>query len=266
MATASPTPLRLASVSFVNSLLLNYGLDRDSTFTLKLAVPSALLAMLQSGDADVALLPTIDYQKLPGARVLAATGIACEGPTLTVRLFARQPIERITTLACDADSHTSVALSQIILAERFGVRPRLIPLAQASDDPAEARLLIGDKVILSEPFGFPHQYDLGEEWNRLTGLPFVFAIWTVRAGVNTNGLANRLKRAKSDGRAALDSLIRQIAIPRGWPAALAHRYLTKYLRFDIGPRELDAIQRFHRYADQYGLIPRPPQPFVVANG
>src|SRR4051794_38517029 len=104
-----PGQIRLASVSYLNARPLIYGLDTDPQIRLILDVPSKLIEHLRDGSADVALLPAIDYQRMPDLRIVPAGGIGCDGPTLTVRIFAKQPIETIRTLACDPDSHTSVA-------------------------------------------------------------------------------------------------------------------------------------------------------------
>ena len=249
-------PLRVASVSFLNARPLIYGLDRDPRVTLDRDVPARLSEHLRDGSADVALLPAIDYQRLPGLRIVPSGGIGCDGPTLTVRIFARRPIEGIRTLACDSDSHTSVALARIILAQRHGVHAEFIDLARVTGRDDEARLLIGDKVVCEEPAGFPHQYDLGNEWKQMTGLPFVFAVWTARPGIDLGDLPQRLERAKCAGLENVGELIEQYAIPRGWPAQLAKQYLTSYLRFDIGDRQLRAIERFHALAAEHGIIDR----------
>jgi chorismate dehydratase len=100
--------LRVAAVSFLNAKPLLHGLQSDDV-DLTLDVPSKLIDHLAGGSADVALLPVIDYQRLDDLRIVPAGGIGCDGPTLTVRLFSKRPIESIEQLACDTDSHTSVA-------------------------------------------------------------------------------------------------------------------------------------------------------------
>jgi len=155
------TRLRLGSVSFLNGKPLIYGLDAEPRVSLALDVPSRLADLLGTNAVDVALLPVIDYQRLPGLRLIASGGIASDGPTLTVRIFSKVPIERIETLACDPDSHTSVALAAVIMAERYGRRPKQIDLGQPGLDADTPRLLIGDKVITQEPRGFEYQMDLG---------------------------------------------------------------------------------------------------------
>src|SRR5688572_29426094 len=164
----SPRPtIRLASVSYLNARPLIYGLDREADLSLSLDVPARLIESLRSGSCDVALLPVIDYQRLPGLKLVPAGGIGCDGQTLTVRLFSRTPIDQIDTLACDPESHTSVALARIILAERYNRTPEFIDLYKASGRSGEARLLIGDKVICDEPAGFEHQLDLGFAWKEM---------------------------------------------------------------------------------------------------
>jgi chorismate dehydratase len=179
-----------------------------------------------------------------------------------VRIFSRVPIEQVRSLACDGDSHTSVALARILLARRFGLRPELCDLARATSDPAQARLLIGDKVVCDEPAGFDHQLDLGAEWKELTGLPFVFAVWMARGSVDLPRVAGHLHRARKTGLANIEQIIARQAVPRGWPADLARQYLTRNLQYEVGPRELEAIRRFHALAAEQQIIP-PARPLQV---
>ncbi|MEO6434496.1 MAG: MqnA/MqnD/SBP family protein, partial [Tepidisphaeraceae bacterium] len=135
-------------------------------------------------------------------------------------------------------------------------RPEFCDLARAADDdPKQARLLIGDKVVCDEPVAFDHQLDLGAEWREMTGLPFVFAVWMARPGIDLAHVAPHLERAKRAGLANLERIIARHAVPRGWPVDLARQYLTKHLHYDIGPRELEAIRRFHQLAAEEGIVP-----------
>jgi chorismate dehydratase len=247
---------RIGSVSYLNAKPLIHGLDQDPDLDVNLDVPAKLLDGLQSRRFDIALLPVIDYQRLPGLRIVPSGGIGCDGPTLTVRIFSPVPIPKIQTLACDTESHTSVALARIILAQQYGITPKTIDL-----DPSQnsAMLLIGDKVVTHAPVGMPHQLDLGDAWKQLTGMPFVFAVWIARAGVDLADLPQRLERAKRAGLADLQTIIDRHAIPHGWPRQLALQYLTVNLKFDIGPAQLEAIKLFHQMAAQQNLIP-PPRP------
>ena len=246
---------RVGAVSFLNAKPLIYGLEDQPDLSVKLEVPSRLLAGLQRADYDVALLPVIDYWRLPGLRLLRAGGICCDGPTLTVRIFSRTPVQRIATLACDSHSHTSVALARIILAETCDIRPELIEL-RPGGSLTDAMLLIGDKVVRDEPprAQYPHQLDLGEAWKQLTGLPFVFAAWMARPGIELADLPERLEHARQEGLAHIPDIVQRHAASHGWPPPLAHEYLTRYLQFDVTDRHLEAIDRFHTLASTHGAL------------
>lgn len=256
--------LRVGSVSFLNAKPLIYGLENDPSVELSLEVPSALLEGMRQRRYDVALLPVIDHQRMEGLRLLTSGGIGCDGPTLTVRVFSRAPVDQIRTLACDSDSHTSVALARVLFAERYGSVPEMVPLSSFDGaDAKAAKLLIGDKVVSEEPSGFPHQLDLGEAWKRLTGLPFVFAAWMARDDVDLGDLPQQLSRSKRDGLANVDRIIARDAAVRRWPADVARRYLTQYLQFDIGPQQVAAIERFHSLAFRHHVLTTPPRPLTL---
>lgn len=264
--------LRIGSVSYLNAKPLIYGLEHAADLELALDVPSRLLEGLERNRYDVALLPVIDYQRMPGLVLVPSGGIGCDGPTLTVRIFSRVPVERITRLACDTDSHTSVALARVVLAERFGIRPDFVdvtftgPAPQAGHGECDAQLLIGDKVVCEEPTGFDHQLDLGAAWKDMTGLPFVFATWMARDGVDLGDLPPRLERAKRDGVLHARELVERYALPRGWPVREAMQYLTHYLKFDVGERQIEAIQLFHRLAGKHQIVATPVRGIRVYRG
>ncbi len=258
--------LRLGSVSFVNARPLIYGLDGCPDVHLTLDVPSNLLEGLRRSRFDLALLPVIDYQRMEGLLVLPAGGIGSNGRTLTVRIFSRLPVARIRTLACDSDSHTSVALARIVLARGYNVRPEFTQLIGDRTASHDAQLLIGDKVVCEQPAGYAHQLDLGEAWKDLTAMPFVFAAWMGPAGAMSAVADEMLRGAKAAGLAHVEEIVQRYAVPRGWPAEAAREYLTRYLQFDIHEPQLDAIRTFHRFAAEEGIIPHPPRPLDVWKG
>src|SRR5438067_7958580 len=137
VASESPRPaariLNVGSVSYLNAKPLIYGLKHQPDLNLDLDVPSRLLAGLRDRRFDIALLPVIDYQHLDDLCLVPSGGIGCDGSTLTVRIFSRKPIEQVQTLACDTDSHTSVALARVILAETYGLRPTFTDLIRGDD-------------------------------------------------------------------------------------------------------------------------------------
>jgi predicted solute-binding protein len=192
--------------------------------------------------------------------------IGCDGPTLTVRVFSAVPIERITTVAADTDSHTSIRLCEIVLEKLYGVKPRFAafdarervvlgggqtPEGAGLDDAwPETVLLIGDKVVTDAPprDRYPHQIDLGEAWKRLTGLPFVYAAWACRADrvqdPEVQSAMAILDRQRRRNTLRLDWIVATEAPEHRWPDELAREYLGRRLRFEVGPGEREAVSRF----------------------
>jgi chorismate dehydratase len=261
-------PPRVGCVSYLNAKPLIHGLTEQhpGRLSLHLDVPAKLLAGLESGQLDLALCPVIDaFRSVAALKLIPVGGIACAGPTLTVRLFSRVPVERVTAVHADTDSHTSVALLRVLLHELNGLTPELIHYdarARTADGrpidpghPPEALLLIGDKVVTDAPPAtvYPHGLDLGEAWHDLTGRPFVFATWMARADTDLGDLPELLSEQRERNLDRLDLLVETYAADHGWPANLAKRYLGQILCYRLGDVEREAIHVFAQRAAALGL-------------
>ncbi len=270
-------PIRVACVQYLNTAPLVEGLDKLEGLTLISAVPADIAPMLRAGEADIGLASIIDAVGEPELAILPAGMIGCDGPTLTVRLFSSVPMAEVTTVCADADSHTSVALARVLLAEQFGVSPAIVPFnalervalegkkaEQDGDGWPHTLLLIGDKVVTHSPpaVRYPHQLDLGEAWKALTGLPFVYAAWMCRAGSldSNEGLRRMalasamLDRQRRHNATRLDWLVQQWAPKARWPVDLARRYIGELLRYDLGDRERGSVERFFGLCATHGII------------
>ncbi len=278
LAQADPSPLRLGCVGYLNTLPLIEGLGKLRDVRLTLTAPARLSDLLAEGAIDMGLLSTIDYQRLSapaepserGLWMIPAGMIGCDGPTLTVRLFSAVPWERVTRLHADIDSHTSVALARIILADRFGVHPEVVEFdtdadrlkhQQAKDWP-QSLLLIGDKVMTNTPppERYPYQLDLGEAWKAQTGLPFVYAVWMCTdAGASDPRIMTIsavLDRQRRHNATRQRWIIDQRAALRGWPPDLAEHYTHDLLRFEVRDEHRRAVDEFFDAALRHGVIPR----------
>jgi len=257
-------PIRLGCVSFLNTLPLIEGLGKLSDARLTLTAPARLIDLLLQREVDMGLLSIIDYQRSPEPLVMVPAGmIGCDGPTLTVRLFSSVPVEKLTRVHADIDSHTSVALLRVILAERFGITPEIVDFdvdAHRASGAAwpEAMLVIGDKVVTDAPpaVRFPHQLDLGQEWKALTGLPFVYATWMCRVEEveKVRPMAAMLDRQRRHNATRMDWIVHSRANVRGWPEDLAGHYLKDLLRFEVTDGHRDAVERFFALAERHGVI------------
>ncbi|MFM9995919.1 MAG: menaquinone biosynthetic enzyme MqnA/MqnD family protein [Phycisphaerales bacterium] len=264
-------PVRIACVRYLNTLPLIHGLDKLAAIDLKLEVPSRIAALVRCDGADVGLVSLIDAVRPSTGcdeplAILPVGMIGCDGPTLTVRLFSSVPLDRVTMLHADSESHTSVALCRIVLDKLYGVRPEVVAFDARAHDAAAGGwpatvLLIGDKVVADPPPAdrFPHQLDLGQAWKELTGWPFVYAAWMCRAGradsASIRTAAAVLDRQRRRNRLRLDGIAERSASEHGWPTAMARRYLGSLLRYEIGPREREAAERFVAMAAEAGIVP-----------
>ncbi len=256
---------RIGVVSYINTVPLIDGLDELADVQLVPAVPSELIRLLLSGQVEVALCSIVDYQIAPESLKIVPAGLlGCDGSTMTVRLFSQVPVERISRIYCDTDSHTSIMLLRVLLHERHKIRPDLVNFDAREHRTGEgeevqwpeAMLLIGDKVVTdSTPaIRYPYQLDLGAEWKELTGLPFVFATWLTRRETDAAAVGGVLDHQRRHNKERLEHILRSRAVTHAWPIDLARAYLRDMLRFDWTDDMVRGVERFFALAHAMGLI------------
>ena len=249
--------LRVGAVRYLNTRPLIYRFAEFAPHAeLVLDLPSRLADDLAAGLLDVALIPSVEHLQNPQYTIVSDACIACRGPVLSVKLFSRVPMDRIATLALDEGSRTSAALVKILLKERFGIEPTTEPLSIGGgldDTSADAVLLIGDRAIYSPPGKFCEIWDLGDEWCQWAELPFVFAMWTARPGVDLQGIEDALSAARDAGVADLEAIARAEAAALGLTVPQCLSYLRHNLYFYLGPRERRGLELFRQKASELGI-------------
>ena len=279
-STSFRPAVHVGAVQYLNTKPLVHGLasaasEGQPPLNLIYDLPSRLADRLQAGMLDVALIPIVEVFR-GGWRVISDVCIGCRGPVMSVKLFFRTAPERVTRIALDEGSRTSAALAQVLLHERFSVRPAVerLPIGSGVESTdADAVLLIGDRAIGPHGGPAPHDHrsrgrqagsfqlvwDLGDEWCRWTGLPFVFAVWAARADVVTDALEPQLMAARDRGVANLAAIAAVEAARHGLTVPQCLSYLRDNLHYQIGPAERDAIRRFHALTDSLGLLRSTPR-------
>jgi chorismate dehydratase len=254
--------IQVGAVQYLNTKPLVHGLGGPGLH-VAYDLPSRLADRLASDELDVALVPVVELFRRPEYSIVSDACIACRGPVMSVKLLFRTAPSRVTTLAIDEGSRTSEALARILLAKRFGITPRLetLPIGASSDDTAaDAVLLIGDRALgpADARGAFQLVWDLGDEWCRWTGLPFVFAVWAARSTEGLDGLAERLAEARDAGKANLAAIAAAEADRYGLTVPQCLSYLRDNLHYDLGTPECEALRLFHDYALGLGLVPDVP--------
>ena len=234
----SLAPFRVGSVRYLNAAPLVRGIEDEIT----LATPARLAEQLQHDELDAALVSIVEVLFHDRYDVLDGMAIASLGEVKSVFLAHRRPITEAKEIFCDTASLTSVNLLRVLLAEQ-GLKPEFKPLPDyrtAAD--LDFVLLIGDAGLDFLQANYPHEiWDLGAAWMELTGLPFVYAVWALRRGVENKALRQQLREARDFGLDTLDSIIRSRT---DYTYELRKDYLSWHIHYHLGADEKRGIAKF----------------------
>ena len=257
------SPLRIGAVSFLNTVPLIHGIERDPNVVMLRDLPARLSDLLYEERVEVGLLPVVEYLRGIGGDIVPGICIASHGPVRTVKLFSQCPIEAAGDIAVDRGSRSSVALLRILLAEVYGRQPDLHIVEPRIEDlflHHRSVLVIGDRAEQVRVRDDVHVYDLGSLWRDFTGLPFVFAAWVLNADLASERYAQRRRRiverltaAKRDGLAALPQLAETHAPLHGQRPAQLLDYWQNAIGYELGEAELAGLRRFAELAAKHKL-------------
>jgi predicted solute-binding protein len=270
-------PLRIGCVKYLNARPLIRGWPAEVEFDH----PSALCERLANGELDVALVSSFEFLRNPIYRIIDDVSISSDGPVYSVVVAHRDEISQVDEIELDPASETAVNLLRCLLAE-IGFNPRLIErnmdvsaAVAESCSAGRARLLIGDQAIRfreshADEFQF---WDLGEQWKKLMGLPFVYALWLIRPEVVApKQIADRLRGVRDENLGHLNELIAdavaRVGLSRrsskaeaddpGHPE-ITRQFLSAYyhehLRFRFGKAEKEGLRTFAQLCAKRGLFP-----------
>ena len=261
--------VRIGAVSYLNTRPLVFGFDQgvaSDRVDLSYDVPSVLADRMAAGELDVALLPSIEVARIGNLAIVPGLAITADGPVKSVLLVSNKPIEKIRSVALDPESRTSNALTRILFATHWNVRPsfaagpRDLDLALSEFD---ATVRIGDKALFDPVPPGCAAHDLGAAWKEMTGLPFVYAVWAAKPGV----VDRPLYRAFHLSRRLAGQVLETIGADYTWRGAqhpsIAIPYLTDNMRYRLGSQEAKALRLFWRLAAGLGILDHAPEPVIA---
>jgi len=249
--------LRVGCVKYLNSKPLIHAYPGPVVFEH----PSELARDIAADRLDVALVPVFEGLRDPRYLLADGVGIVSDGPVYSVFLAHRVPLQEVRTISLDPASRTSVHLVQVLLREYHGLSPQCLDAASCEGE-TDAALLIGNQAIAyrQRPGASEEILDLGAEWKRCTGLPFVYAPWLMRVELpDPTAAADELRALKREGLARLPEILE---LATEWNPEFSHRYLTEHIRFDLGAREKAGIEKFRELLTKYGFIGKSDRPLV----
>jgi chorismate dehydratase len=209
--------------------------------------------MLRRDELDAALVSVVEPLLNNRYDILDGVAVAALGEVKSVLLAHRQPLEEMREVYCDTASLTSVRLLKVLLAER-GLKPEFKPLPDYNfTAPPDNLLLIGDPALDFLFGSHEHEiFDLGAGWYEMTGLPFVFAAWALRRGIENQELRRRLSEAKDFGMDTLDHIIRDRT---EYTLDFRKDYFGWHLHYHLGSDEKRGIAKFIELLRKHGFGP-----------
>ena len=268
---------KISVVQYLNSAPLAWGLlegAQRELFDPVLSTPAECADLLGAGKVDIGLIPSIEYQRIKGSRIVPGPVVAATHRVRSVILVSVLPLWQVKTVAYDKTSRTSAVLGRIVFDEFYHTKPDFRPsdpdlanmLAQS-----DAALLIGDRALkFTQDNDMPnaeHQkpllrlgaeplqvFDLAERWRFLTGLPFVFAFWAVREGFKDKNIVDTLKRSRDFGVANIPAIAEKYAGPTEIKKEYIQEYLGKNMHYYMDQSCVEGLALFYDKAARIGAI------------
>jgi chorismate dehydratase len=251
--------LRISVVEYLNSVPLIWGMlhgPQKGKHELEFATPAHCADAVRDGDADVGIIPAIEYHRIDRLQIISGIAIASKARVRSVLLLSRVPIEKIQSVAVDTSSRTSAAFLRILLGTFYSLQADFIPFAPHPAEmlaAADSALVIGDPALNYR--GSAKVYDLAAEWRKFTGLPFVFAFWAGHAGSNLSLYRRDFEDSREFGLAHVDDIAAEYALKLQMDPAEVKVYLTENIDYSLDEENCRGLRLFFKLAREAGIIP-----------
>ena len=279
--------LRISIVEFLNTAPLVWGFTDGplaGKYDLSFTTPSQCAEALRRGDVDVAIIPSIEYQRIDGLVALPGMAVASDREVRSLLVVGKKPVEMARRIALDTSSRATVALVRMLAKRHWKISPEFV---DAAPDPAEmlenadAALVIGDPALrvsvkmeaLESKIGSPDQccaddpdempvagidalfvYDVVHQWQELTGKPSVLAIWAGRREAITPEVVADFQASKEYGLSHLHDIAEGASLKLDMPVCALERYLKRNIQYDLDEKRLDGLKYYYALAAEDGLI------------
>jgi chorismate dehydratase len=279
--------VRISIVEYLNTAPLVRGFTHGTLrgkYELSFTVPSQCAEALRSGAVDVAIIPAIEYQRIPDLVVLPNLSIASKKSVRSLLLVSKKPIQEVARIALDRSSRSTQALTRILCEKFWHIAPEFFEAAPDLSEMlehADAALLIGDPALRLAVACSPRAqrdasgdvvstaslaglsgngpvyiYDIVEKWRAMTSLPAVLAIWAARRETVTAELVQDFQDSLAYGLQHVDAIASEAAVEMKLPAGELRRYLLENIDYHLDEENLRGLTRYYEFAAELGLIPK----------
>jgi len=287
--------LRISIVEYLNTVPLVRGFTHGplrGKYELSFTVPSQCAEALRSGAVDVAIIPAIEYQRIPDLVILPNLSIASKKSVRSLLLISKKPIQEVKRIALDRSSRSTQTLTRILCAKRWHISPEFFEAAPDLStmlQHADAALLIGDPALRLAIATAPQArrdvsgevvttaaaaglaeigplfiYDIVEKWRAMTNLPAVLAVWAARSRVVTPEVVQDFQDSLAFGLQHLDAIAAEAAAQMSLPARELGRYLAENIDYHLDEENLRGLTRYYSFAAELRLIPAKTSAFELA--
>jgi chorismate dehydratase len=279
--------LRVSIVQYLNTAPLVRGFTQGpltGKYDLSFTVPSQCAEALRSGAADIAIIPAIEYQRIPDLVVLPDIAIASQNRVRSLLIVSKKPLGQVQNVALDRSSRSTQALTRILAKRHWKIAPKFVeaePDLRAMLASADAALIIGDPALrislaaeknsaveadgrcvcqaaslgIVGPEIF-HLYDVVGEWRKFTGLPAVMAVWAARPEILTPEIVSDFNRSRDYGLHSISEISAEAARELELPERELESYLRHNIDFHLGEENRRGLERYFDEAADFGLIPK----------
>jgi chorismate dehydratase len=237
--------IKISAVAYTNTKPFIYGIEKSpvlSQIDLSLDIPSDCAAKLINNQVDIGLIPVAAIPFVPNGNTVADYCIGSVGAVNSVFIFSNVPVAEIKSVKLDPQSRTSNQLAQVLLKFHFNVA---VSFTNNQDEETDALVLIGDRTF-GRKQDFRYAYDMGEEWMKFTGLPFVYAAWVANKEIPAAFIAE-FNAALKFGLAHRSELLKQL---EPIPNFDLEDYLLQKLDFEFTAEKREAMDLFLSYIKQ----------------
>jgi chorismate dehydratase len=277
--------LRISIVQYLNTAPLVWGFTNGplaGKYDLSFTVPSQCAEALRTGAADIAIIPAIEYQRIPSLVVLPDLAIASQNRVRSLLIVSKKPIEQVRSIALDRSSRSTQALTRILAAEHWKIGPEFFetePDLRTMLGKADAAMLIGDPalrmsiaiekkstvspqgraicqaatlgIVSHEIF---HVYDVVGEWRKFSSLPAVMAIWAARPDALTPEVLADFAASRNFGLTQIAAISLEAARELELPQQALESYLRHNIDFSLGEENRRGLERYFHESATLGLI------------
>lgn len=252
--------IRIALSDYLNAIPLGWSFlhgPLKKQFEVFAAPPAQCADRLEAGDADIGMIPSIEYQRIPNLQIIPGVAVACSSRVRSV-LMVRHMDRDVRSVALDTSSRTSVVLLKLLLRSKMGLDPTFVPHPpdlKGMLERCDAALLIGDTALQVSSRDY-ESLDLAEAWIEWQGRPFVFAFWACRSGARLpDDTAEVFQEAKRWGLGARPEIIAEYSRKLNLSPSFLDEYLSSNIEYDLEEPHVEGLESFYRLAHAAALIP-----------